>query len=293
MNVVRLIWPLLRRRVRGRWGEGSNELLCRPNCHQLNPTPNSIRPFWMSIQDFCKHFTDIVEARVVSAGWQSAAVTCSTDRPCYPLISVPSPTQALFVLTQGDRRWSHNKEYKNAIGLRIYRCRIVAPPQNVVGARQNVSSPFRNLELLAERPLIKAHTVVLEVARLEPTCLYIAAVDSENRCPFAVLRVYTLIATRFRQLSAPESSYFLQAQSAAVAVTDTDSFSSQGSLGNDNGCNHQQNSQLNSARDDPMRRPGIAHDAAEGWREWPIDDGDTIKIPPFLQACIGTCSGDC
>ena len=60
------------------------------------------------------------------------------------------------------------------LGLRVYRCRIVAPPQHATGAtvvsddavpgaamkargvKQNVSNPFKPLELVAEMPISQA-----------------------------------------------------------------------------------------------------------------------------------------
>jgi hypothetical protein len=283
-------WP--RGAWAGRWGRHSPELVCRQGRRELEPSPDSCNPFWMSIQDFCKHFTEVVEARMVPTFWQSAVVTCSSERPSYPLISVASPTQALFVLTQTDRRWARRPEYDNAIGLKVYRCRIVAPPQNTVGVRQNVSSPFRNLELLAEQPLSKAHSAVVEVARLEPNSLYIAAMESEYGCAYASLRVLTASAPRFRELSAPESSYFLQAQPDAPHAIDTDSFSSQGSMENNSNAANVAAGRPN-ARMDPMKR-GFDGGAQDGWRDWGNNDDDiVIRMPPFLQACMGTCDGEC
>lgn len=252
---------------------------------QLEPRPDSCRPFWMSIQDFTQHFTDIIEARQVPAFWQSASVTCSSERPSYPLVSVSSSTQAIFAVTQPDRRWSQRQGYECAIGLRLYRCRIIAPPQNAVGVRQNVSSPFTNLELLAERPPAKVHSIFVEVARLEPNCLYIAAVDMEDHpLPSATLRVLTASAPRFRELSAPESSYFLQAQPSAPQAVDTDSFSSQGSAGYAAGAS--------PSRRDPMKlsEARAIHEKASGnWSQWGEDE-DTLKLPSFLKACIASCS---
>jgi len=263
----------------GRWGEGSAEL-CSASLHYANTLEvprRGCRTFWMSIQDFCKHFTDIWEARDVSAYWQSAAVTCSTERPSYPLISVSAATQALFVLTQSDRRWSQCDGYESAIGLRVYRCRVVAPPRNAVGVRQNVSSPFRNLELLAARAPAKAHSVVVEVARLEPSCLYIAAADSEYQNAYLVLRVLTACAPRFRELSAPESSYLLQAQAAAPEAEHDGSFSSQDD--SREGRSPERNLDYSDMR------------AAEGWRGFDEGERESIRMPRVLQACMGGCSG--
>lgn len=271
----------------GRWGAGSHEASKRQGCRQLSPSEGCCRPFWMSAQDFCKHFTDIVEARIVPSFWQCAVVTCSSERPYYPLMSVSSQTQALFVLSQSDRRWSQHEDYANAIGLRIYRSRIVAPPENAVGLRQNVSNPFWNLELLAERPLTKAHSVTLELARLEPTCLYIAVVDSQYSYPQAVLRVLTASAPRFRVLSAPESSYFLQAQSTATPAMDTDSFSSTGLHTSASNCLGGK-----AISGDAMRKAAGSREA-DGWRVLSSDEADGIKVPPFLKACITACSGGC
>jgi len=276
----------------GRWGPHSRELLSRRGTRQLEPTPDSCRPFWMSIQDFTQHFTDIVEARQVPGFWQSASVTCSSERPSYPLVSVSSSTQAVFAVTQPDRRWSQREGYDCALGLRLYRCRIIAPPQNAVGVRQNVSSPFTNLELLAERPPAKVRSIFVEVARLEPDCLYIATVDMEDQpLSCATLRVLTASAPRFRELFAPESSYFLQAQPNAPQAVDNDSFSSQGSV--EYGA-----AGVSPSRRDPMRlaEAKAIHGKASGtWKEW-AEDEDAIHLPAFLKACIASCSamkGEC
>merc|ERR1711924_216024 len=197
--------------------------------HILQAQHDKSRNFWMSIQDFCKHFNDVVEARGISPYWQMTSVTSSSARPSFPLICVSSPTQAVFVLSQSDRRWTNQSRYKNSIGLRIYRSRTVAPPRNAVGVKQNVSSPFKNLELLGKRELSKAHSVVIEVAKMEPNTLYIAAIDSEYPGANLLLRVYTACPPRLRELTQPETQYLLQAQATAPIAADHDSFSSQGS----------------------------------------------------------------
>jgi len=240
----------------------------------------------MSIQDFCKNFTDVFDARLVPPSWQCGSVTCSAERPSYPLVSVAARAQALFVLTQTDRRWTEGgKDYVGAIGLRVYRCRIVAPPQNAVGVRQNVSSPFNNLEMIAERPAAKVHSVFVELPHLEPDCLYIAAMEATDACTYASLRVLTACLPRFRELSAPESSYFLQAQAAASPALDTDSFSSQGSA--EVRCVGP--APAPGPRVDPMRRM----DGNQDWSEWPPDTSEAIKVPYFLQVCMASCSGEC
>eukprot|EP00811_Abedinium_folium_P023710 NODE_3334_length_2051_cov_5.047817.p1 GENE.NODE_3334_length_2051_cov_5.047817~~NODE_3334_length_2051_cov_5.047817.p1 ORF type:complete len:344 (-),score=56.79 NODE_3334_length_2051_cov_5.047817:130-1161(-) len=274
----------------GRWGERSAEWAsASPETRELlSASATNRRAFWMNIQDFCRHFADITEARTVGPQWYSAAVTCSPDRPSYPLISVSSVTQGIFVLSQGERRWSHEERTlgeehllqppsagdDKPIGLRLYRCRVVAPPRNTVGVRQNVSSPFRNLELLAIKPPTKAHSVFVEVARLEPNCLYIVAVDLEYRCMWALLQVFTGSAPRFRELSPPESSYFLQAQPDA-GCAERDSFSSQGSIDNLN--------LLGSLRG---ADPNFSETrAAEGWRV-----GGEGKVSRVLQAFVASCT---
>merc|ERR1712232_550253 len=236
--------------------------------------------------DFCKHFTDVFEARLVSAGWQTASVICSSERPSHPLLSVPSTTQAIFVLTQSDRHWAKQDEYMSGLGLRIYRCRVVAPPRDAVGVRQNVSSPFRNLELLVQKPITKARSVVAEVARLEPNCLYIAAMDTEYRTEFATLRVFTAAAPRFRELSAPESQYFLQAQaSAPTAIERHDSFSSQGS-----DHVHAQSPGPSSYSRNGLQFSRDAHidkDASDADRS----DWEGHKMSSLIHALISTCDG--
>jgi len=285
----------------GRWSEGSAELLSRRGHRQLRHKPESerCRPFWMSIQDFCQHFTHIVAAKLFPAFWHSCAVTCSNERPSYPLLSTPASTEAVFVLSQPDRRWAKDQEYSGAIGLKVYRCRIVALPQHAVGARQNVSSPFTNLELVAEKELTKARTVMVEIPRLEPDCLYLVAPEMEGPVAFAAsLRALAARAPRFRELSAPESSYFLQAQPSAPRATDADSFSSEDSA------------ELSEANDiegapprDPMRQ-GAAEGGVVGgggggilgswpggqWQDWAGegDDGEATKLPSFLKACMAS-----
>jgi len=284
-------WPT--GRWTGRWSDRSRELMNRRGCRQLEPGPGASNPFWMSIQDFCQHFTDIAEARVLPASWQASAVTCSSERPSYPLLSAPTSMQAVFELSQADRRWGPQAAYRVAIGLRIYRCRVVAPAPHVVGARQNVSSPFKNLELIAERAPTKARSVVVEISKLEPDCLYIAAVDAEPcELPFAVLRVLTAATPRFRELSAPETSYFLHSQATAAPVVDRDSFSSQGSVEMGSGLI---GSPLQEA--EALRAVGspIPLDMG-GWQEWSEESSDhlLLAVPNFLKACMTACTtGKC
>lgn len=227
-TLVELQNPWSKGQWKGRWGPHSTELLQQRECEQLKPRSNSCQPFWMSIQDFCQNFTEIVQARVVPAAWQCSSVTFTDERPSYPLVSVPTPTQAIFVLTQADPRLRTQSETLVPIGLRVYRCRIVAPPQHITGAKQNVSSPFKNLELIAEKEISKTRSVTVEVAKLEPHCLYVASLSCASAAPaFCKLHILTSSQPRFRELSAPESSYFLKAESCASHALETaDSFSS-------------------------------------------------------------------
>jgi len=245
------------------------------------------RSFWMSIQDFCRNFTDVFETRLVPAHWHTVAAVASSERPSYPLVSVSAATQAIFEVTQSSHRWSTGTGDDTAgIGLRIYRCPIIAPPQNAVGVRQNVSSPFGNLELIAEQPPLRHHSFAIELAHLEPSSLYIASIDTDNLCNYTALRVFVGSAPRFRQLSAPETSYFLQAQSTAIAAINNDSVSSFESI------NMHGHSGGNHLREMPVDLlHGHVIDGQDGWREWPTDEAEGIKIPPFLQACITSCSG--
>jgi len=281
----------------GKWGERSNEMrgASQHASRILEPTYEGSRSFWMSIQDFCKHFTDVVEARSVSPYWQSAVVTSSTDRPSHPVISVSAPTQALFILSQPDRRWGNQEEYNNSIGLRIYRCRIIAAPAGSMGMKQNVSSPFKNLELLASRDLTRAHSAIVEVGKLEPNCLYIAVIDSEYKTTQLRLKVVAsgLNPSRFRELSAPETQYLLQAQATAPHVENCDSFSSNGSAdqmgqhrGHPSPYDHSP-----QQRDQPQFQPD------SGWQEWheqqEYDNGKgSINFQKMIQACMATCGAN-
>lgn len=280
-------WP--QGRWNGRWSDGSREMASRKGFRQFEPQPGSCKPFWMSIQDFCQHFTTLIEALVVPANWRSVAVTCGHERPSYPLISVSTPTQAIFSASQGDCRWPRGEPQsegpQGAIGLRVYRCRIVAPPQHAVGVRQNVSSPFRNLELVAERRPAKVRGCMVELQRLEVGCLYIACADLDKACTFATLRVLTACDPRFRELSPPESSYFLQAQlSAPPVLSEVDSFSDGDEEATAIGAAAEASS---PRRLDPMR-PGVG----ESWHDWE-DTAIHVKLPAFLKSCMTSCSGEC
>jgi hypothetical protein len=268
----------------GRWGQRSPERARA--ARQLEPQPNSCKPFWMSSQDFCNNFTDVFEARTVSPYWQTASVVCTSERPSYPLVSVSATTQALFVMSQADRRWSehHKEDYDCAIGMRIYRCRIVAPQAGAVGVRQNVSSPFKNLELLLTKSPTKARSITAEIPRLEANCLYIVAMDTSYNLPYMSLRVLTASAPRFRELSAPEVSYFQQASATCPVAVADGSFSSQGSSAE----------QRELAHGDGHHERGY-HEGGEpvaGDAEWSTTSHqDRLHMPRFVQACIATCGG--
>lgn len=272
----------------GRWGEKSDEFkgANRHTARMLEPSYEGSRNFWMSIQDFCKHFSNVAEARTVNPYWQCAQVTSTSDRPSYPLISVSAPTQALFILSQADRHWANQDEYGNSIGLRVYRCRVVAPPKNAVGVKQNVSSPFKNLELLAYKDLTRSHSVVVEIGKLEPSCLYIAVIDSEHRSSNLRLRVCTGSAPRFRELSAPETQYLLQAQATAPNVADRDSFSSNGSA------DHGHQSPISRGYAGPYEN--LHYHPDQDYHEWDRKghDVEAITLPRMIQACMATCQGN-
>ncbi|CAJ1434728.1 unnamed protein product [Effrenium voratum] len=80
-------WP--QGKWQGPWGPDSLEAY---RCGVKQPP--GCQTFWMSIQDFCQHFTDVAEARLVPPSWQCSAVTMSDETPIYPLVSVSSPAQA-------------------------------------------------------------------------------------------------------------------------------------------------------------------------------------------------------
>eukprot|EP00397_Hematodinium_sp_SG-2012_P014009 GEMP01014235.1.p1 GENE.GEMP01014235.1~~GEMP01014235.1.p1 ORF type:complete len:553 (+),score=91.10 GEMP01014235.1:53-1711(+) len=185
--------------------------------------------FWVSAAEFSKLFSHVVEAKLVSPYWQMAATCFSTDRPTYPLISVTSPGQGVIVVTQVDRRWEESDQYSTAIGLRLYRCRTVT---DCSGVTLNGSSPFQHMELILTRPVAKTHCVMAEFSKIETDCLYLVHVDTEGTCPRLKLRWYSSSALKFRELSSPEASYFLQAQQC-LSTTRRYSFSSAGSFDDD------------------------------------------------------------
>merc|ERR1712039_1015569 len=152
-----------------------------------------------------------------------------------------------------------------------------------VGGRQNVSSPFQNMELVTSKPLLKAHTVVADVARLEPDCLYVAVVDSQYRCPRMVLRCFCAQPMKFRELSAPESSHFLQAQANAFTDVDNDSFSSHGSaeFPRQRDCHPDVNIDSlpeTDSKDNPLE--GLHFDCG---------GGDSIPLSKLLKSAIALC----
>jgi hypothetical protein len=272
----------------GRWGDNSTERKsASQHSARILEAQQGSRNFWMSIQDFCKHFNEVVEARIISPYWQMASVTSSSAHSTYPVISVSSSTQALFVLSQADRRWAGQSQYAKGIGLSIYRSRTVAPPRNAVGVKQNVSSPFKNLELLAKRDITKAHSVVVEVAKLEANSLYIAVIDSESRSANVLLRVYTACPPRLRELTNPEMMYLQQAQATATIAADRDSFSSQDLEGENFG------PAIMSPPhpEHPYMYKSPHYEPEDYGRQWGQEaDTETIHLPKMIQACINTCS---
>lgn len=260
----------------------------------------------MSIQDLCQNFTDVVEAKVAPRGWRSVTLTSSSDRPVYPLVSVPTATQATFEVIQSDCRWfPEQPPHHKSIGLRVYRCRIEAPPPHVSGVRQNTSNPWRNLELMAEHPTVQAHSIMLEIARLEPDCLYIASVETGSEAtttpPWVVsLRILTAEGAKVRELSSPEALYFHQAQPRAREVLDdSGSFSSQGTSDAE-AANYPE-----SKRRDPMR-PTCSRASSSGGGGEPLaprleqivprrrhgpEAIEALNLPDFVKTWISTCAG--
>mmetsp|Transcript_12010 Transcript_12010/g.26889 ORF Transcript_12010/g.26889 Transcript_12010/m.26889 type:complete len:680 (+) Transcript_12010:24-2063(+) len=174
--------------------------------------------FLMSSEELLGHFTEVLEVRVPPPSWLCYRVTLSTDRPSYPLLSSRGAAQCLLMACQPDRRWSRQDSYLNGLGLRVYRCRVRAPPHGQQGGRQDPkANPFEPLELIRRRPLGKTRSACLEFA-LEPHALYIVTADSQYRCPCCVLRFACSTEVQFRELSAPEAGHFLAAQPGAAVV---------------------------------------------------------------------------
>jgi hypothetical protein len=205
----------------GRWGRNSKEFqnANAMNARILAPTQGT-KNFWMSITDFCTFFTDAVETRTVSPYWQAYVVNASTDCLSYPLISVSQETHAVLVLSQSDRRWTKQDDQENSIGLRIYRCRIVAPSHNATGMRQNTSNPFNNMELCAQCEPMRGNTAMVEIQRMDPRSLYIACIESSGRSKMLSLRMHTSCAFNVRDLTGQERQYLSQAQDTAPRVFD-------------------------------------------------------------------------
>merc|ERR1719161_1326881 len=133
------------------------------------------------------------------------------------------------------------------------------------------------MELLLTKPLTKAHSVIADVPRLEPSCLYIVAVDSQYRCPRIVLRVFCSAALKFRELSAPEASYFLTAQASASTAVDRDSFSSQGSHTD---FPHHRDGVIDALPEHPADCHGLGYEYFER--------GESLPMPRLLQSCIAS-----
>ncbi|CAL1161719.1 unnamed protein product, partial [Cladocopium goreaui] len=148
------------------------------------------------------------------------------------------------------------------------------------------------------------HSVTVEIPKLEPNCLYVAStVTSPEASPdFAVLRVLTSMPMRFRELSVPESAYFLQAEEQAVPAVDTDSFSSQGSA-EDHAQEPAREDAMKAAVADSRATGSAVSESCQGSEvseNWPgecgteVDLGFDLKLPPFLEDMLKHCSGiDC
>lgn len=224
--------------------------------------------FDMGAEELVEHFTEVVEVRLPRPDWHCYRVTLSTDRPSYPLLSARTTTQCLLIASQPDRRWKRQDSYLNGLGLRVYCCRVRAPPVDQQGGRQDPkANPFEPLELVRRRPLGKTRSACLEFI-MEPYALYIVSVDSQYRCPRCVLRFGCSSEVQFRELSAPEAGHFLAAQPGATqncgdlvtlsarTVSDASMYSdSQG----DEGC---------SGRNSAAERCGLAACFAARWGEW-------------------------
>lgn len=268
---------------KGRWSPTSPEILARPGQAQLQPKSLSDGSFWMNIQDFAANFTEVFQNFLATARWQSSQVVSSSSRPSYALLSVPSRSRAVLTLTQADRRWGSGTEAELAtLGLRVYRSRILVPPQSTVGGRQNVSNPFRNLELVAECAPCKAHSLIVEVPKLDPKSIYVAAIcrETEEKLPFALLQVLTSSMPRLRVLSVPESLYFLKAQSEALDAVDSDSFSSLESLEGRKPFGGEMDDDDDEEVDEAEDYP---------WDAWAAKVADTTKVNHFLQLCLRAC----
>jgi len=174
--------------------------------------------FDMDANSMLEYITEVIEVRSPLANWFCCRAALSTDRPCYPLLSARCPASCVLLACQPDRRWQCRDSYFNGLGLRVYRCRVRAPPANRQGARQDPkANPFEPLELISRRPLGKTRSACVEFS-LEPYALYVVSVDSQYKCPRCILRFACSTEVQFRELSAPEAEHFLAAQAGAVEV---------------------------------------------------------------------------
>lgn len=107
---------------------------------------------------------------------------------------------------------------------------------------------------------------------------------------------------RFRELSVPESAYFLQAEEQAVPAVDNDSFSSQGSA-EDHAQEPAREDAMKAAVADSRATGSAVSESCQGSEvseNWPgecgteVDLGFDLKLPPFLEDMLKHCSGiDC
>jgi hypothetical protein len=167
-----------------------------------------------------------------------------------------------------------------------------------VGVKQNVSSPFKNLELLAKQELTPAHSVIVEVSKLEPNCLYIAVIESQYKCASLKLKVFTASTPRFRELSAPETQYLLQAQATAPSAADRDSFDSEGGDSPDHGAvmRGHSNPYEGGGHANPYdHRDQHQHLGVDPhWQQWNQQENekDAAPLAKILQACMATCNAN-
>jgi len=174
--------------------------------------------FTMTVPEFCKHFSSVVDARAVSPYWQMCSSCFSSEKPAVPLISVTTPGQGVLVISQVDRRWDKSESCSSSLGFRIYRCRNVSALQDFRVGAPSVSSPFQHLELVMTRSPKQIHCVMGELTNMEDGYLYIVQVDVEGASPRINLRWFSSSAMQFRELNSPEASYFKQAQLCASTV---------------------------------------------------------------------------
>eukprot|EP00916_Digyalum_oweni_P027201 GHVL01044605.1.p1 GENE.GHVL01044605.1~~GHVL01044605.1.p1 ORF type:complete len:635 (-),score=113.96 GHVL01044605.1:851-2755(-) len=152
---------------------------------------------WISLEEFCYHFTELTIARIPSCYCQSISFVHGANRPTYPVISVMSPTTMTVVITQTDRRWGGHRP-TTAVGFCIYRCLVHA---------MDYLGDFKPIDIAQRVPLSKSRYLITEL-EVRPEYCYIVALESTQSISQLLVHIIVKHRMRSRELLGQEISNF-------------------------------------------------------------------------------------